>query len=554
MRCKNCGKEIEEYEIFCDDCKEILKKVSSKSDVNELERLIENQKKLNDLENTKELVDLSSLAEESMEQVSSETEEKLSRTQIYKDLDSSINEKETNSKAIEEPMEKLDEEKTPKNNKKKLIIIISSVVALLIIIIVVTLLLLNKNNSKEKEVVIDYEKVINEYGNSTKRVVSNYLKDNEEVPTWQKVSELINYKKYEVVCDTHNIYSDGNIYLSSCKVDGKKVKYTYGTIQEEVKEGKKITIYNNGGTYNTNNGVELGTITCETDSCEHISSYQTYSLIKENDKHYIYNYETNTKELGPFNLDKELVLNNKLYAVIYKEDNTNYMYSFISSKTLKNISGTLDLGVGNELSIMYKYGYAVFKVNNKFNFVNLKTGNVSYSIVANSLAIFKEDTKNNLAYIISYTNNNKIKLYNSNGKALLNEEQFNTFKEYNSNYVFIADTNYKICDSNLNIKTNSKKYDKILGVYEDFIVVLNKNHLEIVDTNDKVLATFEDEWKNSYEFKEDLSGWATHEDNYGIYLTVQNKSVTSGTLGYVRKYYYIKDSKETGMFETNTLN
>ena len=46
MRCKNCNIEIEKYEIFCDECKKELKKASSRTDVKELERLIENQKRL----------------------------------------------------------------------------------------------------------------------------------------------------------------------------------------------------------------------------------------------------------------------------------------------------------------------------------------------------------------------------------------------------------------------------------------------------------------------------------------------------------------------------
>ena len=37
MKCNRCGKEIEETEIFCDDCKKYLKKFSSRSDVEVLE-------------------------------------------------------------------------------------------------------------------------------------------------------------------------------------------------------------------------------------------------------------------------------------------------------------------------------------------------------------------------------------------------------------------------------------------------------------------------------------------------------------------------------------
>ena len=49
MECKKCGKGISEFEIYCDDCKEILKKEK------ELDKLIIENKELNKLEITKEV-------------------------------------------------------------------------------------------------------------------------------------------------------------------------------------------------------------------------------------------------------------------------------------------------------------------------------------------------------------------------------------------------------------------------------------------------------------------------------------------------------------------
>ena len=61
MRCKNCGKEIEKFEIFCEDCKERMKTTSSREELIELERLIEENKNNEDLELTKELPNIESI-------------------------------------------------------------------------------------------------------------------------------------------------------------------------------------------------------------------------------------------------------------------------------------------------------------------------------------------------------------------------------------------------------------------------------------------------------------------------------------------------------------
>ena len=47
---------------------------------------------------------------------------------------------------------------------------------------------------------------------------------------------------------------------------------------------------------------------------------------------------------------------------------------------------------------MYKYNYAVFVNNNKYEFVNLKTGNISYTI-SGTLNTFIEDATKNLVYM-----------------------------------------------------------------------------------------------------------------------------------------------------------
>ena len=542
MKCNRCGKEIEESEIFCNDCKKIFRNVSSRSEVKELEELIENQKKLTDLENTIELVNLDSLVAEELEKEDSLVAEELEKEDINQETSVIEEVKEEKQEEI-----KKEEKKSKKNNKKKLIVIISIISIILIIGIILLCVFLGKDKKEEKQVIIDYEKVINNYGDSITKIVEEYIESNEDIPTWQYVIEKLDYDKYEVNCSTHNIYSDGSIYLSSCKVNNKKTKYTYGKEQEEVKEGKNIQIYkqNNNGNiiYSNNNGSLVGTVTCKTEDCEYINAYDNYVLIKEDSEYYIYDYINNTINFGPFIYENEnniLTDNNILYGIFYKEENINNIYSVQVKKVLKNIQGTLYNKRNNlDPTIMYKYNYVIMENNNRHDFINLKTGNVSYTIKEN-IKEFIEDK--NIVYITAYTNDiNKFKIYNSNGKLLFGGEEYSNFI-ISKNILVSNNTNFKVYDEDLKLKTNSKTYDGILDFNEEFVVVTKNSDLIILDLEDKVLATYEYSLDN-YIYHKDL----TKKDNKGIYITIENKKIPSNKEGRYIEYYYIFSTKESGL-------
>ena len=566
MKCKNCGKEIDEYEVFCEDCKKHLKSISSRKEVNELEDLIEDQRKLNDLEQTKELPNLSDLAidESKIDKLSIEDEEEDKNIQTREERINNEQVK-TEFETREERISNDEGTFEEKKGKKKLIIIILSIVLVIVLTIVLTLVLTKDNGKQEKEEPIDYEKIINEYGKSIENTIHTYLGENDEIPTWSKVNELNKYDQHEIVCETHNIYNDGSIYLNECKVDEKKVKYSYGEEKEEVKEGKKLSIYKvdySDDYYRYSPKNEAGsslvaTITCKTENCEYIEAYDKYVFVKEEDKYYLYNYENDSMEFGPFDLNENyyenLLLDDKnLYGIYYNENGTNNIYNVNTGKILKNITGTLVnadyYGLSN---VLYKYNYAILLNKSVNNFVNLKTGNISYSIKEN-LGKFVEDTKNKIVYMAAYTNSdyNKFKLYNSNGKELFDGKEFTYFNVNNGNIIVSSETEYKVYDSKLNLKLSSKKYDQILGVHEDFIVVIEDSYLKIIDLEDKELAEFV--WDNEkYYYHDMISGWYTENGKNGIYLVVENKEIPYGTSGSGMEYYYIPSSKEAGVIMTD---
>lgn len=557
MRCKNCKKEIDEYEIFCDDCKKKLKKSSSKEKVEELESLIEDQVELNKEDDTKELEELSSLSiEESILEDTKEIDNL--------DLDKEITEQSTLE--VPKTREELMKLKNNKSNKKTTIII-SLLIFLVIVLVGIVLFLMGKEKDPKPIVEeINYEKIINEYGKSIEIIVREYLIKNDEVPTWKYVSEITDYDKYEVVCNVHNIYKDGDIYLNECKVDDKDIEFSYGKLKEEKKEGKTIQIYKTEYdgyyTYSSetlDNSKLYGKVTCKGENCNFIRAFDKYVLIEEDEEYYIYNYDNNSLEFGPFNSDKEnyyknlLFSDNTLYGIYYTEDSVNNIYNLNTGKVLKNIKGNLleDIMTFSP-SIMYKYNLVVLENNEIYNFVNLRTGNISYTI-KDKIGRFIEDENNKIVYMLVYNSNyDKFKIYNSNGKLLFNGKEFKNISLSKGNLVVSTETEYKVYDSSLNLKLSSKTYDEVLALYEDFIVVLDDNHLEILDLDDKILATFKDEWDSSkYKFHSMISGWYTENGKHGIYLVVENEDIPYGTLGSGMEYYYIPDTNEVGVIETS---
>lgn len=525
MKCKKCGIEIDDFEMYCDGCKKILKKEK------ELDKLVVENKELNKLEITKEVETLEKFKDEKKESIRDLKEE-------LKDI---VN--------IEE------EEIKEKNNRLAIIIAIISIFISISIIFVSVFFIFSKEEPKKDNNVINYEQVLNNYGDAVTLALSEYLKDKNKVPSWSVLSDLVNYDEHEVICNIHNIYEAGTIYLNDCKVDDKMVTYSYGEEQQEIKEGKKIEVYkkaydNNYYLYSNQkeDGSELaGNVTCKTEDCEYIDCYEKYILIKENNEYYIYNYETNSMEFGPFQTidnnygDNMISYDNKLYGVLYEEDNKQNIYSINNEKTLKNIEGKLLLtDVYIDPNLMFKYGYAVFEHNDKNNFVNLKTGNVSYTING-ILNAFIEDTTKNLVYITTYnTENSKITIYNSNGKKLFNGNEFNSIHLSNGNIIVSDDNKFYVYDSNLKVKVNSKEYNDILSLYNDFIVVIDNEYLGIVDFNDNILATFDLKWDSSiYTLNSMLSGKFKENNKDIIYLVVDS---TNETL----KYYYDVETKEIG--------
>ena len=146
------------------------------------------------------------------------------------------------------------------NNKsnKSLFIVLWIIIGILLITLIVLLFVFkgndNKDDNKNKN---DNEKVVKElteeemidiidlYGNKLKVEVSKYYDQNNKLPNFSTINNLVELDN-EVVCLTHEIYEDKSIYLDDCMVDYKDVDYTYGKKQEikqEVIDNNNVKFY-----------------------------------------------------------------------------------------------------------------------------------------------------------------------------------------------------------------------------------------------------------------------------------------------------------------------
>ena len=406
MKCKKCLKEIDEVEIYCEECKQKLEQET------QLNELIDENIELNKLEITKEIEILDELKEEN-----------------FKSLD------------IKEELKdivKIDEFEK-KESSKKIIIIGTVLFCLILMSIIICLLLFNKSSSNEEEK-INYKEALNEYGNLLKETITDYIKTGEDIPSWNVINKNLKYNKYKIICNIHEIYDDGKIYLNECKIDGQNIKYSYGKKQTQIK-GKEIKIYKtiteiNSFVYSEEESDNLvGTLICETEDCELVSAYETYAIIKENDKYYLYNYIKNKILSGPFDIsdieNNILVYENNLYGILYNEINKQKIYSIKTDKSSDYIEGNLVLlGANYDPKLMYKYGYAIFETDEGFNFVNLNTGKTSYTI-PDDIKYFIESKDNKIVYIATSNNiNQKLTIYNNNGKKLFEGKEYNSIKLY----------------------------------------------------------------------------------------------------------------------------
>ena len=83
-----------------------------------------------------------------------------------------------------------------------------------------------KNHLTETE----KKEIIDDYGEALQGIISVYYEQQDLLLKYEDAILLVKFD-YDVVCDEHEIYDNGLIYLNKCSIDDKEVKYSFGKKQ-----------------------------------------------------------------------------------------------------------------------------------------------------------------------------------------------------------------------------------------------------------------------------------------------------------------------------------
>ena len=381
-----------------------------------------------------------------------------------------------------EKLENKELEEKEKNNKKKKIIII--VLVVLIVLILATWSFLSWKESKKKEKIKDevykeekltekeIEKKIKTYGEAMEKVISiSYTKEN-KILTYEEAVKLI-HNSDDIVCNIHEIYEDGKVYLDECSYAGKRTKYSYGKKQEpkQIDESKTIAVYVN-------------------------KSSKVATLKKPND---ISNYDVYTVDAGSEYQDVDLFGKTE-YVLYFDSEYVVHMKNYVTGKDIFSELNPKDIRVftNNE---KYDTSYVALLINDKWAIYNIDTSKAIVANIYDHITTIYSGTgtygpQNAIAVINDFyvlvSRNNSVGIINyKTGKELI-PIQYQTVS-LGTNYLFAStgDTGY-IYD--FNGKTYlTGELDKIYDITKgDYVIAQDNDRIILANISGKVIYDFGD--------------------------------------------------------------
>ena len=423
-----------------------------------------------------------------------------------------------------------------------------------------------------------YKATIDLYGEAVTLAINNYMNSNNgKVPTWKDIENDIHTLKNKVTCD-HIINYDGSVYLYSCTVEGigYTSNYSYGEkLEEPVRDGGTIYVYKSG-----DNWYNISEYAYENDYYTYVDSYKCYStncrgysisyvtkeaIIYDNNKYYLYNYDTKKSE--------ELALGNEEFSnidLIYSRKNTYGLYvvnkngkgAFYNLKNREYISNFIYDNANNyqtdELLDMNYFAGTIVNENDYSGIIEIinNSNGAKIKTISDAMYIRSETVGNRTLYSVCGGGNcYAYKLYNSDFESLTSDNDYYYYAINGNNtitvYSYDDQTKFKIYNIDGKLLYTSSKYKEVVKLVKDYVIVLDDlNNLKLLDNDEKEITTFL-KVTSEYELHPMISGWYTENNKNGIYMVVENKNIPYGQEGSGLEYYYIPSTGETGVIKTN---
>ena len=225
---------------------------------------------------------------------------------------------------------KIDEDFADVKKGNGIIWIALSIFFVLILIIALAVFMVSGNDKKDKtkketdvkETLSKSEQkdIINKYGDALKGVIALNIEKDNKLLLYDDANKLIDFD-YKVDCSVHEIYEDGNIYLSKCKIDDLKTSYSYGEKQEKkndevIEEDDSIKVY----VSNKNGEATL-------DEPKNVDDYEVFSFnidgkyssltLLNNDTDYVFYYdEDNNVQMINYKKDRKALSPMKYTSIL----------------------------------------------------------------------------------------------------------------------------------------------------------------------------------------------------------------------------------------------
>lgn len=426
-----------------------------------------------ELEKTKEIDTISDISDEKPEEVSEGID----------DDKTIVGDRIVEDELVDKELDNGNDDKDNKKNKrKKIIIILSCLIVLLLLIWLCLDIKKNKDKEKIKDDVYNQselsdkekEKKIKSYGEKIEQVIKEYYKENNVLLSYEEALKLVKVDD-DISCSIHEVYDDGELYLSDCSFGGKKTKYSYGkkkevTPTEVVDDETKINVFINKNTGKV-------TLTKPTN----IKDYDVYVV-----------------DCGGVCQSASLFENTQyvLYQTGYYMQMKNYV---TNKKVLENVSYKAILPFKNKSG--YDTNYLAVLIDNKWGIYNIDTGRV---VVAASFDGFSVGSNNNSttgamesivpvknSLVIAYKNQKCGVVDYTNGSEVIPFTYANISKVSDYLYASVeygADGVIYDLDGKL---VSMKKYNNIYGITNGNYILVNKDErIVLVNINDKVLFDF----------------------------------------------------------------
>ncbi len=459
--------------------------MSNKKDHKQDENDTKILEKVEDMEKTKKLKKCS---EESIASIDDANSEETKEVEKIEDLplekEGTIIDEDTDTfnKVTKGSKETINDKSTSKKTNKKNVFTII-LICIIFILFVALIFSLNKEQKKEKkdtdkdkdttDIVLtedDKKKMITSYGKALENVIALSYQKDQVLLKFEEANKLVKIKD-DIICSIHEIYDDGKIYLSSCSVNGKMTKYSYGEKQEpkELFDSETmLKVYVNRMTNersftipNNTENVDEYTVHCD-------GVYESPTLLGFSD--YVFYYDSNYNvQMKNFKTDKKALEGMKYSSILPFINKNQYDTKYVAVSD-GNKWGIYDLETTKAV-IAPIYDYVV---------VNLNMGTAGPPI---SISTIKGTNiavcKNGKYGVINYTNGKEIIPINNDTLQLSGNYLWATSNAENTIYDFSGN------------KYLTEGYDKIYGISAGtYVLVEQDENIKLIQMDGKVLYEY----------------------------------------------------------------